>query len=84
LEKLDSLPLMKSGYSLVADMKMGWRPDIRGKVLPIPFQFDMEDEYFALNHWDLKEVKKAFPTIYTGWRPADSIKMYRQLLSNKD
>ena len=26
LRDLDSLPLMKSGYSLEADMKFGWKP----------------------------------------------------------
>ena len=26
LKDLDSLPLMKSGYSLEADMKFGWKP----------------------------------------------------------
>ena len=26
LQDLDSLPLMKSGYSLEADMKFGWKP----------------------------------------------------------
>jgi len=26
LENMDSLPLMKSGYSLESDMKFGWRP----------------------------------------------------------
>ena len=26
LTQLDSLPLMKSGYSLEADMKFGWKP----------------------------------------------------------
>ena len=40
LEDLDSLPLIKSGYSLEADMKFGWKPRIKGKVLPIPLIFD--------------------------------------------
>lgn len=51
LEDLDSLPLIKSGYSLEADMKFGWKPQIKGKVLPIPLIFDQEDEYFTLDHF---------------------------------
>jgi hypothetical protein len=42
---------MKSGYSLEADMKFGWKPNIKGKVLPIPLVFDLEDEYFQLEHY---------------------------------
>ena len=84
LENLDSLPLMKSGYSLEADMKFGWKPRIKGKVLPIPLIFDVEDEYFTLDHYvDPRDTRKGkYPTIFTGWRPADSLKMYRRLLNN--
>ena len=86
LENLDSLPLMKSGYSIEADMKFGWKPRIKGKVMPIPLIYDQEDEYFMLDHMiDMRDPKKGkYPTIYTGWRPADSIKMYRRLLGNKN
>jgi len=42
LHKLDSLPLMRSGYSIEADMRFGWRPNIKGKVMPIPLLFDLE------------------------------------------
>ena len=48
---LDSLPLIKSGYSLEADMKFGWKPTVKGKVLPIPLVFDTEDGYFDLDHY---------------------------------
>ena len=50
LEKLDSLPLMKSGYSIEADMKFGWKPRIKGKVMPIPLTYDLEDDFFTLDH----------------------------------
>ena len=84
LENLDSLPLMKSGYSLEADMKFGWKPRIKGKVLPIPLIFNVEDENFTLDHCiDHRDAKKGkHPTIFSGWRPADSLKMYRRLLNN--
>ena len=85
LEELDSLPLMRSGYSLEADMKFGWKPTVKGKVLPIPLMFDTEDEYFELEHIiDTNPQKKVSPTIYYGWRPVDSLKMYKRFLTNKE
>lgn len=85
LEDMDSLPLMKSGYSLEADMKFGWRPSIKGKVLPIPLVFDVEDEFFALDHYiDIRNPKRGcYPTIYQGWRPSDSLKLHKKLLANQ-
>ena len=57
LSELDSLPLMKSGYSLEADMKFGWKPQVKGKILPIPFVFDSEDHLFDLPHFTDKLFK---------------------------
>ena len=83
--EMDSLPLMKSGYSLEADMKFGWKPTVKGKVLPIPLVFDMEDDYFDLDHYiEPNNTKRKYPCIYKGWRPADSLKMYKKLLNNPD
>ena len=76
---------MKSGYSLEADMKFGWKPVVKGKVLPIPLVFDTEDDYFDLDHYvDAFSTKKKYPVIFKGWRPADSLKMYKKLLSIDD
>ena len=77
---------MKSGYSLEADMKFGWKPNIKGKVLPIPLVFDLEDEYFQLDHYiDYKDpLRGIYPTIYNGWRPLDSLKMYKKLFGIKN
>jgi len=76
---------MKSGYSLEADMKFGWKPTVKGKVLPIPLMFDTEDEYFELEHvFDVNQGTKVNPTIYYGWRPEDSFKLYKKLFQNKD
>ena len=84
LENMDSLPLMKSGYSLESDMKFGWRPQFKGKVMPIPLVFDVEDEYFDLEHLiDLRNPKRGcYPTIYSGWRPSDSLKLHKNCLQN--
>jgi hypothetical protein len=77
---------MKSGYSLEADMKFGWKPNIKGKVLPIPLVFDLEDEYFQFDHYiDFRDpLRGIYPTIYNGWRPLDSLKMYKKLFSIKN
>ena len=61
LQELDSLPLMKSGYSLEADMKFGWKPQVKGKILPIPLVFDSEDHLFDLDHII---DKKKLPVVY--------------------
>jgi len=82
---MDSLPLMKSGYSLEADMKFGWKPTVKGKVLPIPLVFDTEDDYFDLDHYiEPNNTRRKYPVIFKGWRPADSLKMYKKLLNNTD
>jgi len=83
LAELDSLPLIKSGYSLEADMKFGWKPTVKGKVLPIPLVFDTEDDFFDLDHYpEGNAARKKYPVIFQGWRPADSLKMYKRLLGN--
>lgn len=85
-ENMDSLPLMKSGYSLEADMRLGWRPTIKGKVMPIPLIFDDEDCYFGLEHLiDFRnKTRGSYPTIFQGWRPTDSIKLHTRLLGCKN
>lgn len=77
LAELDSLPLVRSGYSIEADMKFGWKPTVKGKVLPIPFIFDSEDHYFDLEHFVDPKSKTPLPTIFLGFRPRDSFKLYR-------
>ena len=73
---------MKSGYSLEADMKFGWKPTVKGKILPIPFVFDTEDHFFNLDHFADAKGKIPLQTIYQGFRPEDSFKMYRSLINN--
>ena len=76
---------MKSGYSLEADMKFGWKPQVKGKILPIPLVFDSEDNYFDLDHFlEGSNPKKKLPVIYRGWRPSDSLQMYRKILNNNN
>ena len=85
LADLDSLPLMKSGYSLEADMKFGWKPQVKGKILPIPLVFDSEDHLFNLDHFvEGSNNKKKLPVVYQGWRPADSFKLYKRILANNN
>jgi len=42
--------------------------------MPIPLVFNLEDNYFNLLHHS--DFRRIYPTIYRGWRPTDSIKMY--------
>lgn len=77
---LDSLPLVKSGYSIEADMRFGWKPVVKGQVLPIPLIFDSEDHFFDLEHFADSKCKVPRPTIFLGFRPKDSFKLYRRLL----
>jgi len=45
--------------------------------MPIPLVFNLEDNYFnLLHHSDSRDFRRIYPTIYRGWRPTDSIKMY--------
>lgn len=54
--------------------------------MPIPLVFDAEDEFFTLDHPadPNSQFKKICPEIFKGWRPDDSMKMYRKLFSNKN
>lgn len=53
--------------------------------MPIPLVFNLQDHYFNLKHYtDFHNLSKIYPTIYRGWRPTDSIKMYQRLLFNVD
>lgn len=60
-------------------MKFGWKPTVKGKVLPIPLVFDAEDDYFDLEHFIDGSRKDVYPVIFKGWRPADSLKMYKKI-----
>ena len=52
--------------------------------MPIPLVFDLEDNYFNLEYYiDNRYLNKNYTTIYSGWWPTDSIKMYLRLLLNK-
>ena len=64
-------------------MKFGWKPQVKGKILPIPLIFDMEDEFFNLDHLD-PVTKFKMPDIYRGWRPDTSFKMYEKFLASTD
>ena len=81
IAELDSLPLIKSGYSLEADMKFGWKPQVKGKILPIPLLFDTEDDFIDIGYTD-PLTRKKMEDLYHGWRPADSFALHRTLLKN--
>jgi hypothetical protein len=40
------MPLVSSGYSLLPDMKFGWKPTALELSVPIPLHFDYEQDDF--------------------------------------
>ena len=66
-----AVPLPKRGYSLEADMLLGWRP----KFIKTPIMLYYNDELYI----DL--FKKSCPIVYTGYRPRDSFIFHQELTS---
>ena len=62
---------MKRGFDLEADMIFGWKPKLKTSNLPIPLIFDLQDQFFEMDHYS--EGKKLLPEIFRGWRPEDSL-----------
>ncbi|OMJ89318.1 hypothetical protein SteCoe_8521 [Stentor coeruleus] len=67
-----AIPLPKKGYSLEADMLLGWRP----KFIKTPILLYYNDELYI----DLP--KKSCPIVYQGYRPKDSFAFNSQLTDN--
>jgi hypothetical protein len=66
-----AVPLPKRGYSLEADMLLGWRP----KFIKTPILLYYNDELYI----DL--YKKSCPIVYQGYRPKDSFVFHQELTS---
>jgi hypothetical protein len=60
-------PLVKSGISMAADMKLGWRPKQNVSGAPIPLYYDFEE--FKVEHDG--------EPIYYGPRIHNSIEVHR-------
>jgi hypothetical protein len=43
-----ALPLIKTGTSLMPDMKFGWKPEVKCSHPPIPLYFDFVDHIFNI------------------------------------
>jgi cytosolic carboxypeptidase protein 2/3 len=67
-----AVPLPKRGYSLEADMLLGWRP----KFMKTPILLYYNDELYP----DL--YKKSCPTVFQGYRPKDSFAFHKELTDN--
>ena len=67
-----AIPLPKRGYSLEADMLLGWRP----KFLKSPILLYYNDDLYI----DL--FKKSCPIVYQGFRPKDSFGFHSDLTDN--
>ena len=73
---LDSLPLMKQGYSLQADMMFGWKPKIKPVTnLSIPLKFDLMDQYYDEDSFIQSYL--ALPEIFRGSRPNDTLELHK-------
>jgi cytosolic carboxypeptidase protein 2/3 len=65
-----AVPLPKRGYSLEADMLLGWRP----KFIKTPILLYYNDDLYI----DL--YKKFYPVVYQGYRPKDSFAFHQELI----
>ena len=66
-----AIPLPKRGYSLEADMLLGWRP----KFIKTPILLYYNDELY------IDIYKKSCPIVYQGYRPKDSFIFHQELTS---
>jgi hypothetical protein len=77
---MNLLPLVKSGFSLLPDLKDGWRPQPKDCPAPIPIRYGSLD----LSKLDSKlnlEANSEFPIlVYSGYRPNDSLTMHKEFL----
>ena len=80
--KIDSIieimPLVKSGYSIVSDIKEGWKPEMKDFAVPIPLIFIDKD----LDLLEITVSPKNHQVVYYGHRPKDSLLMHKAFLSN--
>ncbi|CAG9325902.1 unnamed protein product [Blepharisma stoltei] len=68
-------PLVPKGYSLEADMLLGWRP----KNIRQPIEIN-----FPLNFPTWKKAEKGYKKVYSGYRPSDSYSFHRELSDGSD
>jgi len=69
------MPLIKSGISIAADMKFGWRPQVKEvHGAPIPLHYDFEPFYVPIN----PATNKPFQVLFLGERIRTSIDVHKK------
>ena len=77
-----AMPLIKSGASLMPDMKFGWRPEVKCSHPPIPLYFDFVEH--KLDQYNITdEIEGADVIIFDNWRPSDSYQLHKKI-ANKN
>lgn len=67
-------PLFKSGFSLQADMRQGWRPKVvEVKGAPIPLYYNFDEPGIPVNPMTMK----LYEPIYLGPRYKHSLAMHK-------
>ena len=69
------MPLIKSGVSIAADMRFGWKPqqkEVHGA--PIPLHYDFETNEIPIN----PVTNKPFTVLYHGTRIETSIAVHKK------
>ena len=71
-------PLVKSGYSLMPDIKEGWKPEKKDPAPPIPLRFkDIDMDRLEISvPIGYKPYRHTDTVLYYGFRPEDSIVMH--------
>lgn len=72
------MPLIKTGVSVKADMKFGWKPKEEISGCPIPLYYDFEHFQIPLNPL----TKKHYIPLYLGIRIPNSLQVHR-IYSNR-
>ena len=76
-----AMPLIKSGGSMVPDMKFGWKPEIRVSNPPIPLFFDFTEHNMDIYNFQ-ENLEESDALVYVGSRPINSYKMHKAFANN--
>lgn len=71
-----AMPLIKSGGSMVPDMKFGWKPEIRVSNPPIPLFFDFTEHNMEVYNFQ-ENLEESDALVFQGNRPINSYKMHK-------
>jgi hypothetical protein len=76
LDEVSPLPLIKTGSSMMPDMKFGWKPEVKCSHPPIPLYFDFVEHRLQL--YDFEEEDGQDCLVYKERRTLDSYAMHKR------